>query len=117
MKQEKTHVIDGKEYFATKIVTLKDKEYQEFKSVDYMNPGVQYAEIVNGEFELVKDWDTFYALSVKYAMCVLTLHGKLILDYTLNLDENEFIVQNGKLIILNEEKRAIFDRYVERKNL
>ena len=107
-----THIFDGVEYFETEIVTLKGKEYQELKSVDYMKPSTIYAEKKDGILEPIKDRDIRYALLVKYAMCVLTLHGKLILDYTLTLREEEFVVENGKLVILNEQKRAIFDKYV-----
>jgi len=109
---EVTHIFEGVEYFETDIVTLKGKEYQELKSVDYMKPRTIYAEKKDGKLEPIKDWATAYALRVKYAMCVLTLHGHLILDNTLTLGEEEFVVENGKLAILNEQKRAIFEQYV-----
>ena len=108
-----THIIDGKEYFATKIVTFKGKEYQELKSTDVMRPSTRYAERINGKLKSITCWDIEYALRVKYAMCVLAMHGTSIMDYTLTLNEYEFDIQNGKLVILNEEERAIFNKYTK----
>jgi|GEM_PF-6253011 len=112
MSKGESHIIDGDRYLTTKIVTLKGKEYQELKSADIMKPSTKYAEFINGELVLVRDRDTFYALLIKYAMCALSLHGTLIMDYTLMLDEDEFAVKNGELYIFNEQKRSIFNQKV-----
>ena len=101
--------INGKEYLKTKQVHLGGKVYQELKSADIMRPETIYLYETG---EVVKDWNTHYALSVKYAMCVLSLHGKPIMDCTLTLDEDEFVIENGKLVILNEKKRAIFEKHI-----
>ena len=107
------HRINGKEYLATKKVQLGDKVYQELKSADIMRPETVYLDEAG---KVVEDWATYYALSVKYAMCVLTLHGHLMLDNTLTLNEDEFVIENGKLVILNEKKRAIFEKYIRQSN-
>jgi hypothetical protein len=106
------HKISGKEYLATKRVQLGDKVYQELKSADIMRPETVYLDEAG---KVVEDWATYYALSVKYAMCVLSLHGHLILDDTLTLEEDEFAIENGKLVIFNDEKRAIFEKYTSKR--
>ena len=112
----KKHTIDGIEYFETKLVTLKGTEYQELRSTNPIKPSVLYAEIIDGNLSPITDDDIGYALMVKYAMCILSLHGYPVMDRTLTLNEDEFEVRNGKLLILNEEKRAIFDRYIKKEN-
>ena len=110
----RTFFIDGKEHYETKIVTLKGKQYQELKSIAPMFPYTKYTEIiVDGKLELINDWDIEYALRVKYAMCVLALHGVLIMDHCFMLDEDEFVIKNGKLVILNKEKRGTFDYMIK----
>ena len=48
-------------------------------------------------------------------MCVLTMHGVLIMDMKpLMLDENEFVIENGNLVILNEGKRNYFNYLIKR---
>ena len=101
--------INGKEYLKTKQVQLGGKTYQELKSADIMRPETIYLDETD---KVVEDWNTHYALSVKYAMCVLSLHDKPIMDYTLTLNEDEFIIENGKLVILNDKKRAIFEKHI-----
>ena len=108
------HTVDGVKYFETKTVTFKGKEYKELKSTDVTKPSVLYGEVIDGKFTPLKDGDTVYALSVKYAMCVLSLHGYPIMDYALMLDEDEFTIENGKLVILNGKKREIFDRHIKK---
>jgi hypothetical protein len=114
MESNKIHIIDGKEYYCFQIVTLKGKEYQELRSREAYY-SIKYGEIVNGKSVLVEDKDIYYALLVKNAICVLSLHGVPIMDYTLHLDESEFNIENGKLVILNDKKREIFDRYMQKK--
>jgi len=111
----KIHIIDDKKYYESKTVTLKGKKYKELLSLDPMKPSVLYADINDRELSIIKDWNIFYALRIKYAMCVLSLHGVIIMDYTLNLDEDEFLIENGKLVILNKDKLAIFNRYVNKE--
>jgi len=74
-------IIDGEEYFETGTVTYKDKEYIELHSVDVLKPRKMFGEYIDGKFELVNDSDVVYALLILTAMCVLSLHGKLIMDY------------------------------------
>ena len=62
------HMIDGIEYFETKTVTIKGKEYRELKSTNRMKPFVQYGEVVDREFIPINNKDIVYALRVKYAM-------------------------------------------------
>ena len=112
MKKFQEYVIDGVVHVETKTVTYKSKEYKELKSAILDSPSVLYGEVIDGNFIPVNDRDTLYALRVMNAMCVLALHGYLIMDYTLNLYESEFIIDNGKLFILNDEKRKIFDEVV-----
>jgi len=110
------YMIEDKKYLKSKIITLKGKKYQELILISgsIMQSDIIYAEIINGELDVVKDWETYYALRVKYAICVLSMHGVLMMDYTLALNEDEFVIQNGKLVILNETKRAIFDTYTKK---
>ena len=106
-------MIDGVAHFETKTVTYKGKEYKEVKSdIAYSDPSTLYGEVIEGNFIPVNDKDTWYALRVMNAMCVLAQHGCLIMDYNLNLHESEFVIDNGKLVILNDEKRKIFDEVV-----
>jgi hypothetical protein len=111
MESDQILIIDGEKYHCSGTVSLKGKEYQELKG-EGNYPSIQYAEIVDGKLKKIEDKDISYALRVKNAMCVLSLHGVLIMDYTLRLDESEFNIENGKLVILNEKKRAIFDKYM-----
>jgi hypothetical protein len=115
MESNQDLIIDGEEFYFSEIVTLKGKEYQEFKCKDIRAPSIQYTEIVDGKLKIVEDKDICYALMVKNAMCVLSLHGVRIMDYTLHLHESEFNIENGKLVILNDRKRAIFDKYMLEK--
>ena len=38
-----------------------------------------------------------------------------VMDYRLTLDESESIIENGKLVILNDEKCAIFNKCITKK--
>jgi hypothetical protein len=114
MESNQDLIIDGEEYHFSRIVTLKGKEYQELKSGGHY-PSIKYAEIVDGKLKTLEDKDISYALLVKNAMCVLSLHGVRTMDYTHRLHESEFNIENGKLVILNDKKRAIFDMYMREK--
>jgi len=111
-----SYMMDNQRFIQSKVVTLKGKDYQEFKSADIMNPRTRYAEIVDDDFILADDRDICLALREKYSYDVRTLFGTLILDGGgLMLDEDEFVVDNGELIILDERKRAIFNKTVPSK--
>ena len=110
IKPYSTIKIEGEEFFVTKRVSYKGQNYIEIKSTNYLRPKTIY---IDKSGKAVKDWATHFALSLIYCTCVLSLHGKPVMDFTLNLDENEFTIERGKLNILNKEKKAIFEKYVQ----
>jgi len=81
LEKFKIHLINGQDYLATRTVTLKGKKYQEFHSADIMRPDIIYFENTGKKQELVDDWNIYYALRKKYAICEKSLHGELIINW------------------------------------
>ena len=108
----KTHEIEGIKYIETKTVTYKGKKYIKLASANVREPSVLYGEFIDGDFIPINDRDTRFALAIVDGMCILSLHGMVILDYHLGLYEHEFYIENGKLVILNDNKRKIFDKFM-----
>jgi len=120
LKNFKVTVIDSREYLATNIRTLNGKKYQELCSANIMRPDILYLENLDGKSELVDDWDVYYALKKKYAICEQSLNGKLLLcsSYSISYDDlkaikakaayAEFLSQSNGNTNSSDEK--LFDR-------
>ena len=104
MKEIKVYDIDGKEYLATRVVSLNGKKYQELCSADILRPDILYAENID-KLNLVEDWETYYALRKKYAIDERSLHGEIIVCLKgLEVDEVKISLDevNDNLAILFE---------------
>jgi len=106
------YTIGGQEYLATRIVTLKGKEYQEMVIADPCSAGRLYAKMIDGDFILLEDSDIDLALRVKYAIDPRSVFGTFILDGHFYLDEDEFAIENGILYIYDKVKRDYFNKTV-----
>ena len=114
MKRQ-THTIDGEAYLEIETVSFKGKEYKKLVKTG-MRPGTKFAEIINGDFLPVEDKDIYYSLRL-ITSDVLSLHGVLILDGpSLYLNEDDFVLEKGELVILNDNKRSVFEKYTKEKS-
>ena len=98
----KIHNIDGEEFVETGIVTYKGKVYCELQNTNFLTYLYKYGTVVDGKFIPEQDEDIVYALLIMNAI-------DLIPDIPeFRLDEDDFIIKKGKLVIINKEKRAIY---------
>ena len=119
MKIFRIETIDGKEYFATKRVRLDDKKFQEFKSTNVQQPETIY---VDCKGEVVKDWDTYYALLEKYAVDKRSLQGEIVFDFEewgwhkiSEEKQNEFARKDEQLTELFERDVEVFSKNAARE--